>query len=164
MSDPVLVLDYDVSMEDMRAAMKRAMRNRQWHGWWQNVFTLCLLGGAADSVVSGQLLQGGVFLALAALLTIPHWLLVRWIWNQPTPHVRIVIDDAGLHVHYPQHKTHNGFWWSRLTGVDETDGDFELTFDGESYPQMYVPACAFDNDEQRTMFRNLVEKHLPQAA
>lgn len=166
MTDPVLVLDFEMTMDEMGAKMKRAgwSMRREWLRRGIAVFILWL---AVDYWRSGDFWTFGVFLLCAAFMVTPSAVIIWWVMrlltrNQPPAHVRIEIDDTGLHMHDPKQKTHNCFWWSRLTGVEETDGDFELTFDGESYPQMYIPACAFDSQEQRETFLNLVEKHLPQ--
>lgn len=164
MSEPDLVLDFAMTLDDARVPMTRVGK-RIWSEWIRRLVALYLVWMAIDAWHDGLYWSCGIFLFCALFMATPRVLTFWWLFrllcrNQPPMQIRIQIDQTGLHMHDAIRKTHDCFWWSRLTSVTESEYGYELRFDGATYPSMYIPTHAFADDEQRATFRRLIEEHL----
>lgn len=168
MAEPILTLEYVVTVDDIRAEMARARKRsvQDLFRWGAALILACTAYSAwqrGDYWFAGFSSFVAVYFAFSRDLLL--WWLFRWIEHRyGDSTISIEIDNKSLLNRDVTQKRGERFWWSRLTKCEEHDGNFELSFDGDSYPRLSIPDRAFSNDEQRATFRALVDQHLPQPA
>ncbi len=173
MSSAPMTLEYELSREEKLAAYER-YRTRfpmktPWSRWLWGGFFLYL-------IYSGWDYQSWWFECLLLLLaihfcTFPQWFywagwlgLKSGLFQADSTTVIIETDERGLRVRRPNYKSGSRFWWSRLTGVDETEFELELRFDGREWGEVMIPWKAFVDEQQRRDFIDLLHEHLPQVS
>lgn len=76
----------------------------------------------------------------------------------------IETDERGLRVRHPEQKSGSRYWWSRLTGIDETEFGLELRFDGRDWGEVMIPWKAFQDEQHRNEFLGQICEHAPQVS
>jgi len=168
-------LEYELSREELRAAFHRdrdrfrmTMRT-SWHRWLPACLVLWVMYNGWDN--QPWWITGLLLLFAVHFLTFPIWMYwVGWTGMSvglfPTSSLAVVIetDERSLSVRHPGQKYGSRFWWSRLTGIKETDFALELLFDGKDWGEVMIPWKAFADEQQRREFMDLVNSHLPHSA
>jgi hypothetical protein len=171
MSTAPLELDYELTNDELRESFNR-LESRIRPSWFRRLAACLVLW----LVIDGWERHEWWFTVILLVLTLHLWTFPRWLYSfarlimtlaprWPSSRViHIETDDRGLHVRIPPHKVSQRYWWSRLSGVEQTEFGIELYFDKQKWSQLEIPWKAFTSDDQRREFIELVNMHLPHAS
>ena len=168
MTEPLLTLEYEMTLSDVRAEFRRMDRRSssfvlRFCKCLLGLVVLCLAVRAWQDgrfwIVTFCLLGGVYFVYRRQILHL--WLLSMIARTYGTSTIRLAFDDRGILFRNCAHRFGQRQWWSRLTKCEEVDGGFEMSFDGKDYPSLRIPPRAFVDDDKRGTLRSLIEQHLP---
>ena len=178
MSDPILTLEYEMTVYYLRRRFERFRPDMR--RMCENLNMLMAANAMAMSAVMLYRRDGGsavLFMACGGVMAVIYPLVTWWTFRSlekklPRWLVQIEIDEQGVRVRSPRQKTTLRCRWSKLTGVDEHDGGFEMMFDGvgetffnnRHYAGVMIPASAFETEAKREQLRSLIVQHLPKPA
>ena len=164
MSEPSLVLEYELTADRARAEFRHFLRARR-RSWWKGV-----AAGSFLFVAIFFYLPYGDYLwaVIYGVVGIEYWFLIlsRFIVGVrirsssfESKTVQFELDDRGV-VRGPRLPKHSPlrFWWKALRQVSEDAESIDLVFDMDRV--VSVPQDAFADEDQRVTFRNLVATHL----
>ncbi len=165
MSAAPITLEYELTQDEMRADFNRhmsRMRSRRWSRTFVACFCLYL---AITFWIDGSRWASIFTLLVALQMLFFDRCLIRWATrSMDTSRFIIETDDRGIRVATPYEKTSpTRYWWSRLSGIKQTEFGVELSFDKKDSSAVLVPWKAFADTEQRQHFLDLVEQHLSKA-
>lgn len=129
MVETLLTLDYTVTIDEFRTELDRHRRHMRRR--WTRPLTAIPLGWIAwTSGQRGQFWFAGFCVLFAVYFVFSDdlfcWWLLRSIERKYTDmNIQVEIDDTSLLYRHETQKYGHRYWWSRLTGVEETASGYE---------------------------------------